>query len=284
MGFVRSLRSQGIQAVSLIVYGQFDPLVGSCLERIRDELMMASIDVLDVAGVYDGILISPGSEPLVVDEVGDEIRAWFVEQGWGYVSNRESLIACVTGEPTETARELSGLLPVDPPVLISADRRAIEDEIVRYLTHQPARTVELPSTHTLVRWLPALEDRRVREPVLYRLTKPLFTRESVPWRTCAADRLSLIVRHSPEHPVSAPVAAVLAAWAWTVGNGALAQIASEVALARDPRNVLADVVGGAVGVGAHPDLWLNALKSSTLRRLRSHDRIAPPASGSRQSA
>lgn len=215
----------------------------------------------------------PDLSPMDIQEWGSETAFQWAANGISYVSDREHLAASVTGSPTAMAREVAefvdgtaGLTTRDV-TRTAALRRSNEDAIFEYLTGDGPvgrrdDSPSLPPTGEMARWILSLPDRRVREPLMWRLS------QSVTGSPQTVDRLARLVRNCPFELV-ASIASVLAAHAWQTGNGALAAIAAQHALDDDPRNVLAGLVLRAVTQGVHPQVWVDMLASMTLRELRS---------------
>ncbi|MGV1035907.1 MAG: DUF4192 domain-containing protein [Candidatus Nanopelagicales bacterium] len=215
----------------------------------------------------------PDLSPVSISECGSETAFQWAANGISYVADRDQLAASVIGPPTTTALAVaehidsSARLTTRGVARTAALRRSTEDAIFGYLMQDAGvdsrdTSPRLPPTDELARWLLSLPDRRVREPLMWRLSQ-WTAREPQ-----TVDRLARLVRNCPFDHVAA-IASVLAAHAWQTGNGALAAIAAKYALEGDPRNVLADLVFRAVTQGVHPQVWDEMLASMTLRDLRS---------------
>lgn len=215
----------------------------------------------------------PELSPTSISEHGSETAFKWAANGISYVADRDQLAASVAGPPTPTARAVAEFidsangLTTRTVARTASLRRSTEDAIFGYLTEDLSidlrdNSPKLPPPDELSRWFLSLPDRRVREPLMWRLSH----------RTArdphTVDRLVRLVRNCPFDRAAA-IASVLAAHAWQTGNGALAAIAAKHALDSDPRNVLADLVFRAVTQGVHPRVWEEMLASMTLRDLRS---------------
>ncbi len=232
-------------------------------------------------GHADGTAIPLGS--------GDGLAAEcdLVIAGIGHLPSREDLERKVHGPPDRTMVTVASyvarhreadhqLLPASPRE--TRRRRRTEDAIVGYLSSPSVRGEPgpRPAARQLARWLLALSDCRIREPVLRRmLPSPVAIAKAGPDVTGpdvagpdVTERMAWIVRQAPLAEL-APAGACLAALAWQNGNGALAVIAADRALSCDQANVLADLVKRAVQAGMPPRAWVELMRSVPLRSLRS---------------
>jgi hypothetical protein len=101
--------------------------------------------------------------------------------------------------------------------------------------------------------LAGMRDIRVRDTVLWEVS-----RCGADELAAALDRLSAAVRSAPAGLV-APVAASAAIVAWLLGDGARAVVASDRALADDPRYSLAVLVRESLRAGLPPESWRAAM-------------------------
>lgn len=213
-----------------------------------------------------------------IDPLGESISsasaaaATWVLHGTNYLPDRESLRGLFAGEPTELSREVEQLRcgpntnRWKKELEFYRTRRQVENELYDYLT---AQTVSALKPLRFGRWLMALKDRRVREPLLARMVRYLRTvgrNENEARR--AMDRVAFLVRNAPADLAPA-VSSVAAAYAWLIGDGALAAVAAERGLAEDSDHILCSLVWQAVAAGMHPAEWSQMLTSLTLRQLRS---------------
>ncbi len=221
------------------------------------------------------------AEPL--DDAGLSAACQWVANGVAYQPDRETVVAGIDGEPTQTSARIlrlyeQGPVANDPRDLSTAvKRRAVEEAIFNELfpdglhaVSGPGRdALALPPDAQLLQWALALGDRRIREPLLWRFAQTYGDETAEASRAVkqALSGLTQLVRHTPE-VIVAPLASCAAALAWQLGNGAVAQIAAERGLRGDRGNVLCDLVFKAVEQGVHPRVWVDMLQSMTLRELR----------------
>lgn len=195
-----------------------------------------------------------------------------VSRGFGYVASRLVL---------ERAVDLDRELLIDDDSMRQAMRSftpssasirlEIEDELVAACSNEfDADLIR----HRGPRWAVALQDSRVREPVMFRLlTAPAQQQRAV--LAGARTWLTALTRSLSDEWV-APAAATLAALAWQEGDGAFARIAAGRALEADPANTLANLIDAAAGSGMPPYAWRQVLLHFGLTALRRAD-PAPPA-------
>lgn len=226
----------------------------------------------------------------------DGTRAAFdlVTAGIGFAASREELAGRLDSDPMD-------LLPVEAMARACAEsvlhsvsrrgavrwRRAREDELVDLATagNPLLDAAGDPPTEQeedlrVARWAVALQDPRVREPLLHRLlfSGPIDGRAAR--LQSARAILTDLVRRTP-CPEVAAVASTLAAVAWQQGDGAFARFAAERALAADTGNVLAGLIRHSAGSGLPPSQWLEVLASYTPAMLRGTRPIPESLGGSR---
>ncbi len=171
-------------------------------------------------------------------------------------------------------------------------RRAREDELVTMASpvgtgacSMDSGVAEPDEDLRAARWAVALQDPRVREPLMHRLLFGGSATRRVARLQAARAMLTELVRRTPAPEVAA-VAATLAAVAWQQGDGAFARLAAERALAADSGNVLAGLIRHAAGSGLPPSQWQEVLASYTPAMLRGtrpmpveHDAAPLPKAG-----
>lgn len=122
--------------------------------------------------------------------------------------------------------------------VIDAGLRAVKEAVAEY-----RRGGRLAGYDEIARLAVSLADLRVRDDAWARM---------LPEHAAAHLRLwTDVVRHAPARYVPAP-ASLLAFTAWQAGNGALANLAAERALAADPGYSMALLLLDAVGAGVPP--------------------------------
>lgn len=188
----------------------------------------------------------------------------------GFVPSREDVARRVSPEDTELARAAASLFRGGRPVSVirsSKRRRRTEDTLYRFATtRHRSGSAEIMTAPLLVHSAKALHDRRIREPLLWRLARWLEPADEAR-RRHAVDGLCLMTRSCPP-PLIAPVASCTAAVAWQVGDGALARLAAERGLAESPDNVLCRLVLDAVSAGIPPKVWVEMLANFSVASLR----------------
>lgn len=287
-----SAQAAGGSSVHILVYpkiGAEPPMTQSVCRQLCDLAGDAGVSVwscgIVAAGRWFDFLAGDGIG-VPIDPVGTNVAADFVGHGMSYLPDRESLQACVTGPETRVAYQArecvlnSNRFLEVPTAATARDRRLVENDIIDHLL--APRSVfqgrlregeELrPAPAVLAGWALALDDRRVREPVLRRTASVLGSNPSVSlpdcWQDTALARFCWLVRNTPGE-IGAPIAATLAAFCWQLGNGPLALIAADHALTCDPSNKLAELIESAVGQGVPPRVWIEMLETMTLAELRS---------------
>lgn len=165
--------------------------------------------------------------------------------------SRADLVALLAPDPApllaRRATRLTALPPVDPESGVRLIHALLDD-----LAADPA-TEAVPEEDTLVRAAHALTHHAVREAGLACLLTE---------RAEAAQRLWTILTRTTPAPVVAHPASLLAAAVFLLGDGALANIALDIALLADPTNVLATTVRTCLDVAMSPELFRQLLAAS----------------------
>lgn len=253
------------------------------LVALEEIAATASLDVLDVGSVLDGHWVSSvgeQSECAALEDESEELIAacQWISRGVTYASDREALADVIVGEPTDLAiraeqfmRE-GGAYFAKEFLRTRGQRREIEDLIFDFVTLSHPQWVKAPKVsdsplnpELVVLWAQAVNDRRVREPLLWRIAVGENGHGENAREAAAA--LCTITRNTPPE-IAAAVASCTAAVAWQSGNGALARIAAAHGVACEPRNVLSGLVLDAVSNGVHPGVWVEMLRSMPLAELR----------------
>ncbi len=147
-----------------------------------------------------------------------------------------------------------------------SERQECEDAIVRFLTDPGA---SLPPPAAGGQWVVALGDRRVREPVLWRLSHGSGHGPAIGQIRRAINLLRVSPRNS-----SPALGSVLAVVAWQSGHPGLARAIAGHAVGCDPRNVLSNLVIKALDRGLPAAVWTEAIRSVDIGDLRAG---RPPA-------
>lgn len=285
--------ADGAASVAAVIYPPEDSAAIDIAQVVSDFIVVVpelGLDLLSVGTVRNGMWhneLEP-HEPLVkIAEAGVGTAAEWVARGVAFEGSRADLSGRVRGPDTTLAHGVRHFVESqddswDREITRNREaRRELEDSLLEFLI--PADSIgpggrshprlSLPSIETLAGWAVGLADSRVREPVLWRLAELTGGQgelEGEPQRRML-DALCVLVRNTPEEDV-APLASCLAAFSWQLGNGAIAEIASEYGLVADPRNVLCQLVSDAVTRGVHPEVWVEMLQAMSLDELRSGPR------------
>jgi Domain of unknown function (DUF4192) len=259
------LARQHLTLAIAIGYGsgrQVTPVADVLIPALRE----AGIQVQDVLRVQDGrywsyLCADPACCPpdgVPFDPAGHPASAALAEAGLTVHGNRAELAATLA--PTvDCAKSMSAAvgraqdratrLVTDAfadsrygdvfQLVADAGRRSVRLAVTRY-----RRGGQLTDNHDELAWLGVvLTDMRVRDDAWARMD-PEFN----------ADHQRLwvdLVRHLPSEYVPAP-AALLAFTAWQAGEGALASLAIERALAADPDYSMAQLIADALHAGLPP--------------------------------
>jgi hypothetical protein len=215
------------------------------------------------------------------DSAGTRAAFDLVTAGVGFAASREALADRLMPEGAT-------LLPADVMARALAEsvlhavsrsggvtwRRAREDELVAMASPPGGGALSIDTVAVglvedlrAARWAVALQDPRVREPLMHRLLFGGSPARRVARLQSARGVLTELVRRTPAPEVAA-VAATLAAVAWQQGDGAFARLAAERALAADTGNVLAGLIRHAAGSGLPPSQWQDVLACYTPAMLR----------------
>lgn len=278
---VRARSHADIDLVHLVAWTS-DITASAPMAVVRDLSAVCAAESLEVAqgmvtdgerwlAVDTGSLGSVSASPGVAGEVAADddallAQCQLVGAGLGYLPSRDHLVDALapTSEPLPWDSVVGALMNKADAERCgqgAAWRRRSEDQLVDWLTAE-AEPEKVPVR--AARWMAALRDCRVREPVMHRVLvgkdRDTFGR--------VRGRLALLVRKAPREAV-APVAAVLAACAWQDGDGAAALVAAGRALEAEPENCLAQLIATAAGSGLPPGEWVRVLETFGLDRLRS---------------
>ena len=258
---VEVLRQRGVTVAIAAGYGG-GTLVTPVADALRAAAQDASITVRDLLRVkgrryWSYLCQDPGCCPPegIPFEGPDHPNARaLAAAGMTARPDRESLaalVAPVTGPEAESLRRahqcalrragemIAGAgAPDRLRALVEAGRDAVRDAIARY------RSGGEITDHDQMAWLIlTVADLRVRDDAWARMD---------PGNRDAHQRLWIdVTRRAPESLVPAP-ASLLAFTAWQSGDGALANIAVERALAADPGYSMAHLIGQALEAGLPP--------------------------------
>jgi hypothetical protein len=256
------LRKRGIATAIAAGYGA-GTLVTPVAETLRTAMRDARITLRDLLRVEDGRYWSYACqnprccppEGVAFDGLAHPAAAALAAAGLDARPDRAALarsLAPLTGPAAESmaqamqravrrAEDLIAAAPIGSDALrpvVDAGRAAVREAIGTYL--RGGRITD----HDQMAWLGVtLADLRVRDDAWARMD---------PKHSAAHRRLwTDVVRHMAESYVPAP-ASLLAFTAWQSGEGALANIAIERALAADPEYSMAHLLGQAVDAGLPP--------------------------------
>jgi hypothetical protein len=259
------LARQHLTLAIAIGYGsgrQVTPVADVLIPALRE----AGLQVQDVLRVQDGrywsyLCADPGCCPpdgVPFDPTGHPAAAALAEAGMTARGDRAELAATLApsvdcaksmSEAVERAQDRATRLVTDAfadprygdvfqPVA-DAGRRSVRLAVTRY-----RRGGQLTDHHDELAWLGvALTDMRVRDDAWARMDPEYNADHQRLWVD--------LVRHLPSQYVPAP-AALLAFTAWQAGEGALASLAIERALAADPDYSMAQLIADALHAGLPP--------------------------------
>ncbi len=253
---VRVLRREKVTTATVIGYGA-GALVTPVADVIRHALPRAGIRLADVLRVEDGrywsyLCTDPACCPPEGNALdpADPAAAALTGYGLTALASRDDLAATigpVTGADAEAMEQATrqaarviarDLEAVGQDAVFDGLRRTVQDAIIRY---RQGGTITEPAE--LARISLALRAVEVRDDAWARM-QPAH---------CAA-HLKLwtdVTRHATPGRVPAP-ASLLAFVAWQDGDGALATIAVDRALADDPDYTMAKLIGQALHAGLPP--------------------------------
>ena len=258
----RVLQARRIKTAIAAGYGP-GTLVTPVAESLRATLLSAGITLRDLLRVQDGRYWSyacqdPGCCPpdgVPFDGPAHPAAGALAAAGLTACPDRAALagsLAPLTGpaaesvsQATERALRRAGEFIAAPAGEADGQRRLVEAgrEAVRAAIGIYRRGGQI-TDHDQLAWLAiTLADLRVRDDAWARM-EPRF-------RAAHRRLWTDVVRHAREPYVPAP-ASLLAFTAWQSGEGALANIAIERALAADPGYSMAHLIGQAVDAGLPP--------------------------------
>ncbi len=211
----------------------------------------------------EGSCCPPLGTPLDLSEM-DAVRAEFVFAGMAPAARRDALRVHVASEP-ERAQRMGRhlrLLGADSPVARRSGLETWRDARIESLSTlllppAPSRRSPISSGDVgdlltdadVAAILAGLADVRVRDTILFRIA----VAEAPALRT-ARDVLAEALRAAPDGH-AAPVASVLAMTAWSIGEGALANMALDRGDADDPVYALAGLARRMMAAGLDPRSW-----------------------------
>ena len=200
----------------------------------------------------------PGEGTLLDVAIMDTIRAEYVYAGYAPLGSRADLAARIARDDRRAAEVGTVLARRQPPAPTQRWREAqIRFLTGRFLPRNACTAPATPMTASVsARLHRALRDIRVRDVVLHRLV--------VRGHHCGRcwegtiETLCEAVRTAPEGGC-APAATILALVAWMRGEGALATLSIQRALAEDPEYRLATLAARLMAQGSDPRLWRESL-------------------------
>ena len=225
------LTKAGIDAAAIVGYGAADR-VEPMLSRFREDMPITVTEVIRVTGRR--FWSYPG------DSAGQEFSVALPED---VLHTREELsrsLAPIEGAKADAIRRAYAAFTEDPP-RFAAGVDVVEEAIE---TYRAGRWLTDP--HAIACTLYQVQDMKTRD---------MAWANMLPESKAAHTRLwSDLVRYAvPGLPVAAP-ASLLAFVAWQDGEGALANVALDRALADDPRYSMAQLLRQVIAAGAPPSL------------------------------
>jgi len=259
--------SQRLTAMMAVAYGP-ETLVDPVADALRDAARRAGIDLRDVLRVEDGRYWSYacGDEACCpaagtpFDPVASPAAAAMAATGKSVLADRAAVAARVAplgGGTTESMRRATRraerhasqlLAKVRKSSRLGAARRLIVAEGLNAVSSMIAtyRGGGAYATDYQIAWITvALRDLRVRDDAWARMDPRYLDAHRRLWTD--------VTRRAQPGYVAAP-AALLAFVAWQCGDGALANVALDRALADDPRYSMAQLLREVISAGAPPSL------------------------------
>jgi hypothetical protein len=256
------LTREAIPAAVLIGYGRADP-VAEAARPVIATLLDAGVDVIEVLRAEGGRCFTVNCqnpdccppEGVPFDPCSHPAAAALKEAGIDVLPDRAALARTLQPPPgtvratrqatNRALRRLDRLVAVaregglDPAAaLADAGRAAVRDAIRRYRTGS-----SIEDRARLAFLAVVLADLRVRDDAWAQMDPGRAGPHTALWT-------DIVTGAAPEF-VPAP-ASLLAFTAWQAGEGALANVAAERALAADPAYSMALLIGGAVQAGMPP--------------------------------
>jgi hypothetical protein len=253
------LRRQDLHSAMTVGYGP-GSLVTPVTDQLRGALSAASIDIRDLLRVEDGrywsyLCADPRccpAEGVPFDPLRHPAAAALSAAGLTALSDRASLAHTLAPLPAAagpmrraTERAVRRAAPgsrADQPgsgaLPLADSRSAVQEALAAYRSGEAISDYD-----TLARLTVALSDLRVRDDAWARMDPQFAAAHRRLWTD--------LVRHAIPRFVPAP-AALLAFTAWQAGEGALASMAVERALAADPGYSMALLLGEALHAGLPP--------------------------------
>ena len=283
------LRRQDLPSAMTVGYGS-GSLVTPVTDLLRGALSGASIEIRDQLRVEDGrywsyLCADPRccpAEGVRFDVLRHPAAAALSAAGLTALSDRASLahtLAPATAAAGQmrraTERAVRRAAALNGPAdqgrseagarLLAESRRSVQEALARY------RSGKAITDHDTIAWLTvALSDLRVRDDAWARMDPDFAVAHRRLWTD--------LLRHAIPRLVPAP-AALLAFTAWQGGEGALAIMAVERALAADPGYSMALLLGEAVQAGLPPSAARLPMTPEQVEA--SYATAGPAASGSR---
>ncbi|WP_370289065.1 DUF4192 domain-containing protein [Nocardioides sp.] len=245
----------GTTAVALVYYGEDPAVVGATHRHLVADLAAAGIEVSAVVAVRGGRYrhldasgrgVGPDGpadvrdHPLVLQAVLD---------GRLNHESREQLVASIQPDPDAVAGIEAALcaagLDCDQLPRLRLEM-IVEGTWVERCVARCLADGEPPTEQEVARLLWAIQVPRLRDAAWASIARGTARRHVALWRD--------VVRAAPERLV-APAATLLGWAAWQAGDGALAWIAHDRAIAADPDHRLADLLGRLLAGALAPEEW-----------------------------
>jgi hypothetical protein len=190
-----------------------------------------------------GTVPDPRTSPLAVARVA---------AGEITYASREDLAAQLTDPPADLDRR--AVLLRQSPHVSTADAIALVHDTIRQISDTDATSPRSPMADddTVVRLAHALTDHAVRDASM-----ALVLTDSA-----AAERLWFALTRATPRPEATHPATLLAISAALRGDGVLANVALDTALAADPNNRMANLLGAVLAQGVSPDKLRHLLAES----------------------
>jgi hypothetical protein len=254
---IEALARQGVSEAIVAGYGP-GRLVTPLADVVRDALPSAGLRLRDVLRVEDGRFWSylcqdpaccpPGG--VAFDPATHPAGVALAAAGLPVLASREALAATIApvtgGQATEMAKATSQVERAAPALVDlrgygEFERRGLALVADAISAYRDGRVITSSPRHA---WLALVLTRlRIRDDAWARMDPAHHERHQLLWA-------GLVRRAQPGY-VAAP-ACLLAVTAWQGGDGALANLAIDRALADDPGYSMARLIGDALAAGAPP--------------------------------
>ncbi|MTD13665.1 DUF4192 family protein [Nakamurella sp. YIM 132087] len=273
------------EAVALVSYSERCPVVPPLLLHTLDRCLASGIGLLDAAWVHLGEVrpVLPRRDdpdigvpvPGPEDPQREEMAAHTVLQGRAVLDDREALTRSVAGPSGSAAAEADMAAECAADVVLeemAEDMDAVTPTAVALAQLARADVIgrNVPGLGTVAALAAHCTDPEARDAVL-----TMVVTDDDPW--WIPTLLACVTRLTDR--AAAPLCAILGVAAYTSGDGAMAQVATERALRGDPHNLLADLMSQAISACLAPTEVTQVVRSIGAGRVTDDQDVSPGADG-----